>query len=245
MKTILIIGASSAIAEATARAWAAQGSRFYLLGRSDERLQAIAADLKVRGAESVQHAFLDANDFPAHAGILGSAADALGGVDVALVAHGSLGDQKACERDFDIALKELNTNAISVMSLLTHLANIFEGQRRGTLAVIGSVAGDRGRQSNYVYGTAKSAVATFMQGVRHRLHPFGVHVLTIKPGLVDTPMTAAFDKGPLWASPDRVARSILAAIERRADVAYVPRFWWWIMLVIRAMPEAIFKRTRL
>jgi decaprenylphospho-beta-D-erythro-pentofuranosid-2-ulose 2-reductase len=244
-RNILVMGANSAIAVATARLWAAQGDRLYLLARSEDRVAALAADLRIRGAGSVQHALLDANDFSRHGAVLREAVAAMGTLDVALVAHGSLGDQQACERDFGVALRELNTNAISVISLLTQLAPIFEAQGRGTIAVIGSVAGDRGRQSNYVYGTGKAAVAAFMQGLRNRLHPCGVHVLTIKPGFVDTPMTSNVEKGLLWISPERAAQGIAKAVETRADVAYVPGFWRWIMLVLRCVPESIFKRMRL
>lgn len=241
MKKILIIGATSAIAEATARLWAAQGHRLHLLGRNAERLTTIAADLKIRGAESAQYAVLDVNDFAQHAAGLDDATAALGGLDVVLIAHGTLGDQKACEQDFSVALQELNTNAISVISLLTHLANRFEAQKHGAIAVISSVAGDRGRQSNYVYGTAKGAVSIFLQGLRNRLYKFGVQVLTIKSGFVDTPMTASFKKGPLWTSPEAIARSIYDGIEKRRDVIYTPWFWLGIMTVIRLIPERIFK----
>lgn len=245
MKKILVIGATSAIAAASARLWAVQGHRLYLLARSEERLLALAGDLTIRGAESVQHAVLDVNDFALHRHALESAMASLGGIDIVLVAHGTLGDQHACESDFNRTLQELNTNAISVISMLTVLANVFEAQRRGTIAVIGSVAGDRGRQSNYVYGTAKAAIAVFMQGLRNRLHQSRVRVLTIKPGFVDSPMTSDFAKGPLWVSPDRAARGILAAIDRGADVAYVPGFWRWILLVIKLVPEVVFKRLKL
>jgi short-subunit dehydrogenase len=245
MKKILIIGASSAIAEAAARRWAAQGHALYLLGRNEERLGAMAADLKVRGAAVARHGVLDMNQFERHATAIDAAAAALDGLDTVLIAHGTLGDQKLCERDFAAALQELNTNAISVISLLTLLANRFEAQRQGTLAVIGSVAGDRGRQSNYVYGTAKGALAIFLQGLRNRLHPAGVQVLTIKPGFVDTPMTAAFKKGPLWATPDAVAAAIVAAVEKRRDVLYTPWFWLGIMTLIKLVPEAVFKKLKL
>lgn len=246
MTRILIIGATSAIAKATARRWARDGHELYLVGRDRDHLQEIAGDLKVRGARSVQTATLDVNDFARHAPVIDTAIGALGALDVALIAHGTLGDQKACEQDFQAALQELNTNAISVISLLTHLSNRFEAQKQGSLVVIGSVAGDRGRQSNYVYGTAKSAVATFMQGLRNRLHKSGVQVLTIKPGFVDTPMTAAFDKkGPLWCSPDVIARAILRGIAKQRDVVYAPWFWWGVMAIIRSVPERIFKRLSL
>ncbi|GJI96520.1 short-chain dehydrogenase [Duganella caerulea] len=245
MKKILIIGASSAIAQAAARQWAAQGHALYLLGRDEERLAALAADLAVRGAPVARHGLLDVNEFALHAAAIDAAAAALGGLDTVLIAHGTLGDQKLCEQDFAAALRELNTNAISVMSLLTLLANRFEAQRHGTLAVIGSVAGDRGRQSNYVYGTAKGALAIFLQGLRNRLHPAGVRVLTVKPGFVDTPMTASFKKGPLWATPEAVAAAIVAAVERGRDVIYTPWFWWGIMTLIKLVPERVFKKLKL
>ena len=245
MKKILIIGATSAIAKATARLWAAQGHRLYLLGRSAERLGGIAADLKVRGAESTQFAMLDVNHFAQHATVLDSAIHALGGIDIVLIAHGTLGNQKACEQDFAATLQEINTNAISVISLLTHLANRFEAQRHGSIVVISSVAGDRGRQSNYVYGTAKVAVTIFMQGLRQRLQKAGVQVFTVKPGFVDTPMTAEFKKGLLWAQPEAIARSICAGVEKKRDVVYVPWFWWGVMGVIKLIPERVFKKLNL
>jgi len=188
---------------------------------------------------------LDVNDFDHHSCNLNNAIAAMGGIDIVLIAHGTLGNQKTCERDFVATLQELNTNVISVLSLLTHLANHFESQKHGSIAVISSVAGDRGRQSNYVYGTAKGAVTIFLQGLRQRLHKSGVQVLTIKPGFVDTPMTAGIDKkGPLWASPEAIARSIVSSIEKRRDVVYAPWFWIGIMAVIRAIPERVFKKMR-
>lgn len=245
MQKILIIGASSAIAEACAKAYAKQGAVLYLLARNAERLANMAQDLKIRGAASVGHGLLDANDFACHEAVLDQAVAAMGGIDVVLIAHGTLGDQKKCEASFALALQELNTNAISVMSLLTHLANRFEAQGHGSIAVIGSVAGDRGRQSNYVYGTAKGAVSIFLQGLRNRLSKANVQVLTIKPGFVDTPMTAAFKKGALWASPDAVAAGILKGIENRKNEIYTPFFWRWIMAIICSVPESIFKKLSL
>lgn len=242
---ILIIGATSAIAEATARIWAEQGHHIYLVARNKERLAAIAADLSVRGAGSVSTSLLDINDLQQHQQLVEKIVNDMEVIDVALIAHGTLGEQQACERDFERALAELTTNAISVFSLLTHLANRFEVQNHGTIAVISSVAGDRGRQSNYIYGAAKGAVTLFLQGLRQRLFKSGVHVVTIKPGFVDTPMTASFEKGILWVKPDSVARSIHKAIARKKDVLYVPWFWWPIMAVIKAIPETVMKRLTL
>lgn len=245
MQKILIVGATSAIAEATARLFAQRGDRLYLLARNQERLQSIAGDLKIRGAESVQYAILEVSDFERHQPLLNTAFDALNGIDVVLIAHGTLPDQKACEQSFDLTLKELNTNGISTIVMLTHLANRFEQQGYGTIAVISSVAGDRGRQSNYVYGAAKGAVSLFLQGLRNRLYKSGVQVLTIKPGFVDTPMTADFKKGLLWAQPASIARGIVSAIDNHKDVVYLPRFWRYLMLIIKGIPEQVFKRLRL
>jgi len=169
----------------------------------------------------------------------------LQGIDVALIAHGTLPDQRACERSYEVACRELELNIGTVLSLLTILGNRFERARGGTIAVLSSVAGDRGRQSNYVYGAAKGAITLILQGMRNRLHESGVRVVTIKLGRVDTPMTASFEKGLTWAQPAAVAPMICRAIERGKDVAYVPGYWRIIMLVLRAIPEAWFKRLRL
>jgi short-subunit dehydrogenase len=239
------MGATSAIAEATAREFARRGDSMLLLGRSPERLQAIAADLKVRGATIVESRVLDARDIGRYPELLDEATHILGGLDTALIAHGTLSDQAACEASVELMLQELDINAISVMALCTHLANRFAAQKRGTIAVISSVAGDRGRQSNYVYGSAKAAVTAFTSGLRQRLHAHGVNVVTIKPGFVDTPMTAAFKKGALWASPSAVAKSIVSAMINGKSVVYVPWFWWPIMAIIKAIPEFIFRRIKL
>ena len=167
-------------------------------------------------------------------------------VDIALIAHGTLPDQALCERDPQQAVREFTTNGLSVIALLTDLANRMEAQRSGCIAVISSVAGDRGRPSNYLYGSAKSAVSVFCSGLRARLFKSGVHVLTIKPGFVDTPMTQGL-KLPklLLATPDRVARDIVRAIDKRKDTLYTPWFWRYIMRVICSVPERLFKRLSL
>lgn len=245
MQRILIIGATSAMAEGVARLYASDGCRLFLTGRRADRLLAIATDLSVRGAVDAQTCLLDVNDIGAHTQVIDQAWNALGGFDVVLVAHGTLPDQAACETSVETALREFTTNASSTIALLTALSARMEPARQGTIAVISSVAGDRGRASNYLYGAAKAAVSAFLSGLSQRLAPTGINVLTIKPGFVDTPMTAAFKKGPLWASIDTVAPAIVRAIERRKSVAYIPRFWWGIMYVIKAIPEAIFRRIRL
>lgn len=245
MQRILIIGATSAIAEATARLWAARGDALFLVGRRADRLDVIAADLRVRGAAVVGSFVMDACDIAAHGAMLEAAELAIGGLDVALIAHGSLPDQKACETSVELTLREIEINGLSVLALATRLGEKFEAQGRGSLAVIGSVAGDRGRQSNYVYGAAKGMVSLFLQGLRNRLARKGVQVLTIKPGFVDTPMTAAFSKGALWAKPAGIAGGIVRAIDRKSDEVYLPGFWYLIMALIRHIPERVFKRLSL
>lgn len=245
MKRVLILGATSAIAEHTARRFAKRGDRLMLVARDKQKLATLDEDLTIRGAEKVISHAADLNDTHQHAALLEQARTALDGLDIVLVAYGTLGEQAACEQDFETALRELHTNCLSVLSLLTLLANDFEQQQSGTIAVISSVAGDRGRQSNYVYGTAKGALTIFLQGLRNRLSKANVQVLTIKPGFVDTPMTREFKKGLLWVKPASVARSIVRAIDKRKDVIYTPFFWRYIMLIIKLIPEKIFKKMSL
>ncbi len=245
MRKTLIIGATSAIAEATARVLAERGDALYLVARNEARLAAIAADLLVRGSPRVGCEALDANDFAAHEAMLARAESFLAGCDSVLIAHGTLSDQKACEASVELTLQELNTNALSVVALLTRIANSMAQRRAGTIAVISSVAGDRGRSSNYVYGSAKALVTAFLSGLRQRLGKCGVNVVTIKPGFVDTPMTAAFAKGPLWARPERIAAGIVRAIDRNSSTVYLPGFWRPIMWIIRTIPERVFLRLSL
>ena len=244
-RNVLIMGATSAIAEALARRLAARGAVMLLAGRDASRLEAVAADLRVRGAPTVRTAVLDVAQLDDHARFVDEAVRTLGSIDVAVVAHGTLPDQKACEASPAQTVAEMNTNFVGTVSLLTVLANVMQSQRAGTIAVITSVAGDRGRQSNYVYGSAKAGVSLFLQGLRHRLRAAGVQVIDVKPGFVDTPMTRAFPKGPLWATPAKVAQDIERAIDRGSDEIYTPWFWRWIMLIVRALPNAFFHRTSL
>jgi len=245
VRRILVAGATSAIAEATCRRFAAQGDGLFLLARNGAKLEAVAADLRLRGAAHVGTLALDMLQYDRHAEAIERAVDALGGLDVALVAYGSLPVQRACEASAERTRREIEVNFTSVASFLTLLAGRFEASGAGTLAAISSVAGDRGRASNYTYGAAKAGLDAFLSGLRNRLHAHGVHVLTIKPGFVDTPMTAQLRKNALWATPDDIARGIVRAIERRRAVVYLPPFWRPIMLVVRAIPEALFVRLKL
>ena len=245
MKKTLIIGATSAIAQATARLFAEAENTLFLVARNADRLAAVAEDLRLRGASSVHTATLDVIDYDRHKDVVDTAIATLGGIDLVIIAHGSLPNQKACEQSFQLTRENLEVNTLGTISLLTYLANYFEKRQQGMIAVISSVAGDRGRQSNYVYGTSKGALTLFLQGLRNRLHKSGVKVLAIKPGFIDTPMTKAFSKGLLWVKPEIAAKYVVRAIKREKDIAYAPPFWAPIMLVIKSIPESLFKRLQL
>ena len=245
MKNILIIGATSAIAEHCARIWAARGDAIHLVARNEQHIKVIASDLKVRGASATSTYCLDLNDMDKHEELLSVADDVLGSVDIVLIAHGTLSNQKSCELSVEETLKEIQTNALSTISLLTLIANRFKAKKSGTICVISSVAGDRGKVSNYVYGSAKAMVTAFTSGLRQRLHKSNVSVVTIKPGFVDTPMTREFKKGFLWAKPNVVAALIVNAIEKKTAEVYVPAFWWAIMCLINIIPNNIFKKISL
>ena len=245
MKKIVILGATSAMAHETAKLMAHEGHCLFLVARHADHLNDIAQDLRVRGASSVDTLALDMNDVSQHQALLQKILNTLGGLDILLIAYGTLGDQKACEQSYPKTLEELTTNFLSVVSFLTHTANYLESAGSGHIAVISSVAGDRGRQSNYVYGTAKGALSIFLQGLRNRLAPRGVHVTTLKPGFVDTPMTADIKKNFLFAKSSAAGQCIYQAIKSKKDIAYVPGFWRWIMLVIKLVPEKIFKRLKM
>lgn len=249
MQRIAIFGATSAIAIEAARLWVGRGAVLYLVGRSAAKLEAVAADLRVRaGAPDRVHTDLaDLDRLDDAQATVQRMNDRLGGVpDVVLMAQGTLPDQALCGSDPAAALAAIRSNALSVIALLTVIGTQMEAAGKGHVAVIGSVAGDRGRQSNYIYGAAKGMLELYLQGLRNRLAPKGIPVLTIKPGFVDTPMTAAFDKkGPLWATAAQVGGGIVAAVDARKDVVYLPWFWRFIMLIICSIPERVFKRLKL
>jgi decaprenylphospho-beta-D-erythro-pentofuranosid-2-ulose 2-reductase len=244
-RKILVLGATSGIAEATCRIWAAQGASLFLVARNGEKLAAVAADLKTRGASYVDTAVADLDDTSSHPALLAHAVNSLAGMDVAYLAHGILGDQARAEQDFEVAAQILHTNFVSVVSLLTWLANFCVQRRSGVLAVISSVAGDRGRKSNYLYGASKAGLSAFLGGLRNRVDREGVTVLNIKPGPVKTAMTAGMPNSEKMADVNKVAQSIVKAIDAKADTVYVPFQWQPIMFVIRHIPERVFKKLNL
>ena len=244
-KQIAILGAASAIAEAAARLWAAQGARLALVGRDGDRLEAIAADLRARGTASAEPIVADCASADPVA-TLNSIADRIGGLDIVLLAYGALGEQGELERDPKAAADLLHTNFVSAAGWCLAAADHFERQHSGAIIVIGSVAGDRGRQSNYVYGAAKAGLGTLVQGLAHRLAKSGARAVLIKPGFVDTPMTAHIArKGLLWAQPGEIGRAIVRAADNGGPVVYAPFYWRGIMAIIRGVPAPIFHKTKL
>ena len=244
-RKILVLGATSGIAEATCRIWASQGASLFLVGRNAEKLATVAADLRTRGASYVDTAVADLDDTDKHPALLAHAINSLTGMDIAYLAHGILGNQSAAEQDFNTAAQILHTNLMAPVSLLTWLANFCVQRRAGTLAVISSVAGDRGRKSNYVYGASKAGLSAFLGGLRNRVDREGVTVLTIKPGPVKTAMTSGMKGSEKFADVNKVAQSIVSAIDSRKDNVYVPFQWQPIMFVIRNIPDRIFKKLNL
>jgi short-subunit dehydrogenase len=247
MQRVLIIGATSAIAAEVARIHARRGDALALVARNAEHLAALAAELRTLSRAAPVLTFqLDANDLERHAAVLDEVTRALDGTpnDV-LLAHGALGDQRECERSVAATIELLNTNATSVIALCTLLAPRLVARGGGTLAVIGSVAGDRGKPANYVYGAAKAAIDVYLQGLRARLFRSGVRVVTIKPGFVVSPMTARFRKSLLFAQPAPVAAGIVRAMDRGTPVVYLPSWWRWVMLAVRLIPERVFRRLSL
>jgi decaprenylphospho-beta-D-erythro-pentofuranosid-2-ulose 2-reductase len=242
---ILILGATSALAHETAKYFAKDGANFVLVARNTLKLEAVRGDLEVRSAKQVETIEADLSDLARHSEIIEATLKPYAGLDMVLIAYGTLGTQKDDQQSVDATLQEFNTNATSVISLLTLLGNYFEQQKRGCIAVISSVAGDRGRQSNYIYGAAKAAVTTFLSGLRNRLARSGVSVVTIKPGIVATPMTTHMRKSALFAEPQVVGRGIYKAMLKRKDVVYLPGYWRLIMWIIKSIPESRFKKLNI
>jgi NAD(P)-dependent dehydrogenase (short-subunit alcohol dehydrogenase family) len=245
-ETILILGATSAIALAYCRRLAGTGSAFVLVGRNGDRLSTIAADLKARGAADGVSVVSDLADMSSCEKRFLDFCGRLGMPDQVLIAYGTLGDQQAEEEDAIATRAAIDVNFTSAALWLQMAAKHLSRDRPRSIVVISSVAGDRGRRSNYVYGAAKAGLSAFAEGLAHRLYGTNLYVLNVKPGFVVTPMTAHLRRGgPLWASPDRVAACIEQAVRRRQVVTYTPPIWWPIMTVIRLLPRPIFFRTKL
>jgi len=243
---VLIVGASSGIGRAIASRWARAGSDLILAGRDLDDLSRTAADLRVRFGRQVDVVSFDAVAFDAHESFWRECQLRAGGaLDGLVMLHGNLPVQSEAQGDVQIARRAIDTNFTSAATVLTLAANDFEAQKRGFLCVFSSVAGDRGRQSNYVYGSAKAALTTFLQGLRNRLFKSGVAVITVKPGFVDTGMTWGLPGMFLVASPDQVAADVYRAVRKRKAEIYTPWFWRYIMRIIKTVPETVFKRMKM
>jgi short-subunit dehydrogenase len=246
VSTVLILGATSGIASALAKEFAAHKYDLVLGGRDRDELSALASDLSLRNSVRASVLAFDALDTQTHAASLQSflaeAGNALAGTVVCI---GYLGDQAKAQVIWDEARLILETNFTGCVSALNILANHFELKRTGFICAITSVAGDRGRQSNYHYGAAKAGLSVYLQGLRNRLFPAGVNVITVKPGFVDTRMTYGRPGLFLLASPESVAQGIFRAIVKGKSVVYLPWFWRPIMLIVRSIPETIFKRLKM
>ncbi|MEI8313636.1 MAG: SDR family NAD(P)-dependent oxidoreductase [Verrucomicrobiota bacterium] len=245
MSTVIAFGAASGICAAVLKSLAAQGDRFLLVGRTLEKLQALEAELVRRGAAVAEVLACDLSDPGSYDRVLGVVDERFSDFDTAIVAWGMLPDQRTTEVDRRALVDCIQTNFTAQVAFLNAAALRLEKLGRGRLVAIGSVAGDRGRQSNYAYGSCKAALESFCSGLSNRLHKAGVSLLFVKPGFVDTPMTAGFTKNFLFAKPENVAKDIVAAMSRGSRTMYTPRFWCLIMLIIRLIPGPVFRRMKL
>lgn len=243
MKNILLLGAYSDIGQALARAYAAEGNNVWLAGRKQEKLDDLAADLRIRYDQGVETFLFDAADTDSHESFL----EGLPVLpDSVVCIFGYLGEQEQAQSDWEQAHRILMANYVGAVSILNRVADAFEHRGNGSIVGISSVAGERGRQSNYLYGSAKGGFTLYLQGLRNRLFKKGVHVLTVKPGFVDTRMTEHLQlPGPLTAKPEQVARAVVKAERKKKNTLYVLWMWRWIMLIIKLIPEPVFKRLSL
>jgi len=244
--TVLVLGATSAIAIAYCRRLAGEGDAFVLVGRRGDRLATIATDLKARGAREALSVVSDLSEMTSCESRFREFCGRLAMPDQVLIAYGMLGDQREAEENADATRQIIDVNFTSAALWLQMAAKHLSRDRPRSIIVISSVAGDRGRRSNYVYGAAKAGLTAFAEGLAHRLYGTNLHVLAVKPGFVDTPMTAHLERGALlWASPEEIAAGIEQAVRKKQAVVYTPRFWWPIMTIIRLLPRPIFFRTKL
>jgi short-subunit dehydrogenase len=244
MEKIVILGATSEIAQQVQRILASAGKQMLLVGRSAEHLETVAADLRVRGAKEVITFKADLAEVSQHSQVIAFVQGHFADLDCVLLAYGTMQDQEECRHSVEMSLREWQSNFVSPAALLTLFADMFERRRCGCIAAISSVAGDRGRSSNYVYGAAKGALSLFLQGVRGRLHDSNVRVLTIKPGPVKTPMTARLHQNRAFADSVSVARDICRALENDSrDILYTPWYWRYVMTAVKLIPEGVFKKV--
>jgi short-subunit dehydrogenase len=242
---ILILGATSAIARHVAAIFARRGHALFLAGRNTAEVDRLVADLRLRFGVDVAGGEFDAEDYASHAEFLRSVLEQMGQLHGVVAAFGYLGEQERAARDFTECQRIIARNFTGAVSILNLCADYLEQRRAGFIIGIASVAGDLGRQSNYLYGSAKAAFSVYLQGLRNRLFFADVHVLTVKPGFVDTPMTFGLPRLFLVASPEAIAEGIVGALQRGSEVVYLPWFWRWVMLILKLIPDQVRKRLKL
>lgn len=243
MKNVLILGATSDLAQAMAKKYAAEGWSLSLAARNMDLLEPVSSDLRVRSNADVVSLKFDAADFSSHRGFY----DALETKpDVVMGVFGYMGDQELARTDLEEVCRTIDVNYTGMVSILNVVAEDFEKRGHGAIVGVSSVAGDRGRQSNYIYGSAKAGLTAYLSGLRNRLAGSGVHVMTVKPGFCYTKMTESVElPAALTASPEQVAKAVFQGLEKKHNVVYVRWMWRWIMLIIRHIPEFVFKKMGL
>lgn len=245
-KSIIVLGSTSPIARATAEAFARNGWGILLAARDREENEAIVADLRIRGNAEVRTIPFDALDFAGHAAFVEKCSEILGeGLEGVVLCFGTMPPQAQAEKDWSAAREIIDGNYSAAVSILEKFAALMEARKRGWICGVSSVAGERGRMSNYIYGSSKAAVSAYLDGLRNRLWHSGVHVLSVKPGPIDTPMTFGMEKLPFLAQPGPAGNSIYKAILKRKNTLYVPGIWGIIMPVIKAIPEFQFKKMKM
>lgn len=243
--SVLILGATSPIAREVATRYAEQGQAIFLAARDLEEAERIASDLHLRHDVETAAGYFDAREYDDHRDLVADAIDAVGPIDVCLIAFGYMGDQQQAQQNGEMARQIMEVNYVGAASIAEAVAEHMTERNTGSIIGISSVAGDRGRQSNYFYGSAKGGFRLYLQGLRNRLHDEGVHVLTVKPGFIDTRMTFGMKTAIPIASPEKLSKAIYKAEQRGTNQMYYPRFWAGIMAIIKAIPEFIFKRLSL
>lgn len=241
--TVLILGAKSDIAQAIAYQYAPHCSKLLLAARNKAELEPLASDIQIKHSVAVETLEFDAVAFETHDDFVQALpAD----VDTAICVFGYLGQNEDCEENFDEALRTIQVNYTGAVSVLSRIGELYKANKKGTIIGISSVAGERGRQSNYYYGSAKAGFSAWLDGLRNRLYDHGVHVVTVKPGFVDTQMTAAMDTpAPLTAQPQQVAKAVFKAHQKKQNTVYTLWMWRWIMLIVKSIPEPIFKKMKM
>ena len=244
-KGIVVFGATSTIATEITKLYATHNYEMFLVGRDESKLETLDKLMSDLGAPSVQTCSMDFANFENAASVVEVGFESLSRVEVVLVAHGTLPDNRIAAGNAAESWHEIKVNVVSTIAILNEVANRMEREGGGTIAVITSVAGDRLRASNYFYGSIKKMISVYLDSLRMRFRNSAISVVNLKLGPVDTPMTQRFEKGMFWSKPEDVAGAIFKSINYGSGEKYIPRYWKWIMILIKLIPNPIFKRLRI